>query len=226
MKKLKALAIAIFVTALATTTLHAAEISILLNGETVHSEVSPIIIDGRTFVPVRAVSEGLGAEVDWNAQEKKATIKKDSKIIELTLNSDTALINAAPYSLDAPAQIIDGSTMVPMRFVAEGLELDVDWDSKNKIVNLTSKNSDEKVINNKTQNKQFVKQETAKPIQTTQDENKTSENAQYVGNNETNKFHQKNCRFVNKISDENKMFFNSREEATNKGYIPCGVCKP
>ena len=53
-----------------------------------------------------------------------------------------------------------------------------------------------------------------------------SSTAKYVGNSNTYKFHYSNCKWAIKISDKNKITFNSRESAINQGYIPCKVCNP
>jgi methylphosphotriester-DNA--protein-cysteine methyltransferase len=48
----------------------------------------------------------------------------------------------------------------------------------------------------------------------------------YVANASTGKFHYEDCRWVDKMSDSNKIYFNSRDEAIDAGYVPCKVCKP
>jgi len=53
-----------------------------------------------------------------------------------------------------------------------------------------------------------------------------SSTAKYVGNSNTYKFHYSNCKWAVKISDKNKITFNSRESAINQGYSPCKVCNP
>lgn len=50
--------------------------------------------------------------------------------------------------------------------------------------------------------------------------------ASYVGNANTGKFHESYCSSVSKMSEKNKVFFSSRDEATNQGYIPCKICNP
>lgn len=50
--------------------------------------------------------------------------------------------------------------------------------------------------------------------------------ATYIGNAHTYKFHYSSCRYVRMMNDGNKVYFDSRDEAINDGYVPCKVCKP
>ena len=106
-----------------------------VNGKLIDFEDQfPIIEDGRTLIPVRAVSEILGAEVEWNGAWYQAEIELGGREIILPLYSDTAYIDGAEYWLDVPAKIINDRTMVPLRFVAEALEVSVDWDGDTRTV--------------------------------------------------------------------------------------------
>ncbi|NBD28353.1 stalk domain-containing protein [Paenibacillus glycinis] len=83
--------------------------------------VQPVIKNGTTLVPFRKIFETLGFKVTWveSGNVKKATGMKDGLTIELTINSKTAKVNGRNVNLSTPAQAIKGSTMVPLRFVAE-----------------------------------------------------------------------------------------------------------
>ncbi|NLK24914.1 MAG: copper amine oxidase N-terminal domain-containing protein [Clostridiales bacterium] len=108
-------------------------ITILVNGSTVQSEVPPFIKSGITYVPIRFVSEALGAKVDWDTKTKTVTITKE--------NIDKIVI-------DKP-NIVNSRTFVPLRFVAEKLNCTVDWNNNTKTVTITDKDYVEKeeVIN-------------------------------------------------------------------------------
>lgn len=54
----------------------------------------------------------------------------------------------------------------------------------------------------------------------------SSTTSQYLGNSNTHKFHNSNCKSASKISQKNKVTFNTREEAVNQGYEPCKICNP
>lgn len=99
------------------------------------------LIEGRTLLPLRSIFESLGAKVIWNGKTKTVTAIKDNTKIELTLDSKVALINNESKTLDIPAQLINNSTMVPVRFVGEALNADVDWESKTQTAVITTDNT-------------------------------------------------------------------------------------
>lgn len=92
-----------------------------------YDNVYPVKINGRVLVPLRAVGENLGAEVDWNAKEKRITLKLDDKVVEITVDSNTAKVNGNKTTLDVPAKLIDGRTLVPIRFISESFSKTVEW---------------------------------------------------------------------------------------------------
>ena len=103
-------------------------VSVTIDGAAVvFPDASPAIIDGRTLVPVRAVFEALGFVVQWNGDTQTATISKDGDIIIITIGSAVFTTNGAAHAFDVPAQIIGGSTMVPIRLPLESVGFAVDW---------------------------------------------------------------------------------------------------
>jgi len=109
-------------------------VNIAIDGKKMIFDVPAIIINGRTLVPVRAVSENFGADVKWDGKLNKVTITYDGKKIELFINKNYAYINGKKITLDAPAKIINNRTMVPIRFVSEALNGKVEWDEKLRTV--------------------------------------------------------------------------------------------
>ncbi|WP_261304228.1 copper amine oxidase N-terminal domain-containing protein [Paenibacillus andongensis] len=94
----------------------------LFKGTELHfDDAQPIVKDGRTLVPFRKLFETLGFTVRWveEGAVRKAIGTKNGLSIELTINNTNAVVNGKAVALDVPAQIIDGSTMVPLRFVSE-----------------------------------------------------------------------------------------------------------
>ena len=116
------------------------EIKIYVNGNKIdfskYDNVFPVIENGRTLVPVRAVSEALSAEILWNNDTQKIEVKKDSIIIAMTIGNLKAFINGNETSLDTPPVIQNGRTLVPLRFIAEGLNLNVNWNEENKTIKI------------------------------------------------------------------------------------------
>ena len=100
----------------------------------IYSDVEPVIENGRTLVPMRAIFEALEANVSWDAETKTATGEKNGKVIKITQDSTLAIVGDKEVTLDVPAKIIDGRFVVPVRFVAESFGIPVDWDSLSKTV--------------------------------------------------------------------------------------------
>jgi len=109
-------------------------VDVLVNGQNVVSDV-PAFLDndlGRTFVPVRFVSQALGAKVDWDEAKQQAIVSRDEDKIVIPVTGKTAVVqklNEPPREvvLDAPARIVNDRTMVPLRFVSEALGATVKW---------------------------------------------------------------------------------------------------
>ncbi|UVI28912.1 family 10 glycosylhydrolase [Paenibacillus spongiae] len=120
-----------------------ADIAIYLDGEKLNSDVSPYVIPKQyvTMVPLRVISEGLGAGVDWNQQTKTVTISNASTTITMTTGRSYAVVNGSNVALDASVQARAGRTMVPLRFVGEQLGLLVNWEPKTNIITLLTVNN-------------------------------------------------------------------------------------
>lgn len=103
--------------------------SLVVDGAVVPSDVAPVVVNGRTLVPVRALFESLGATVDWDETTQTVTAAKEDTVISMQIGSTAASVNGAAQVLDVPAQTIEGRTMVPARFAAESLDARVLWDN-------------------------------------------------------------------------------------------------
>ena len=117
-------------------------ISVYLNGEEMTFDSEPYIENGTTRVPMRAIFEGLGADVDFDAETKTVIAQKDGTEIKLTIGEDTAYVNGEANKLLVPAEIKNSRTMVPLRFVSEALGAQVDWDGETKTVTIASENNE------------------------------------------------------------------------------------
>ena len=96
--------------------------------------VAPFIENGRTYVPVRVISEELGAEVTWNGEESTVTAKKDSTEIKIKLGESKIIVNGKDIPIDAPAKIVNDRTFIPLRAVSEAFGKKVFWDDMGVIV--------------------------------------------------------------------------------------------
>ncbi len=109
-------------------------VRVKLNGDMIGFDSDPFVENGRTFVPMRKIFEKLGATIEWDNDTETVTATKGSDVIKLTIGSNTAIVNGVEKPLDAPAQLKNDRTMVPLRFVSESLGLKVDWSESNNLV--------------------------------------------------------------------------------------------
>lgn len=103
----------------------------------VFPDQKPVIRDSRTLVPIRPIAESLGFEVDWNEQTRTVTINKGTSNVRLVVTQKIAKKNGQTINLDVPAQIINQRTMVPVRFIAEALSYNVNWNQATQTVLIT-----------------------------------------------------------------------------------------
>jgi phosphate transport system substrate-binding protein len=104
-------------------------ISIKIDGQTVSSDTAPIVEGDRTLVPVRVITENLGADVSWNESVKQATVKTAAYTVVFTVGSTSYTVNGAVKTLDVPAKIVNSRTMIPLRALSEAIGAVVDYDS-------------------------------------------------------------------------------------------------
>lgn len=116
--------------------------NLFLNGQPLLSSVPPAIVNSTTMVPFRIVAEQLGASVTWEHQTKQVVVVQASKKIRLVVNDKTAIVNDETYTLETAPLIMNGRTMIPLRFVGEQLGLQVQWEPKTKSVYMEQKQAD------------------------------------------------------------------------------------
>lgn len=109
-----------------------------INGEVQSLDAAPFIKNGRTLFPIRFIAEAFGAIVKWDGITKTVTITLDSKGIKIILQVDNkiALVNENKMTLDVAPTIKDNRTFVPLRFIAEAFDSDVQWDPIEKKVTI------------------------------------------------------------------------------------------
>jgi hypothetical protein len=102
---------------------------VFINGNKLNSEVNPQIINGSTFVPLRAIAEALNFKVSWNSEQRKVTLQNTAQNIEFKIGSKQVNANGKNLSIETCPYIVEGSTMIPVRFIGEQLNLRVSWDA-------------------------------------------------------------------------------------------------
>ncbi len=123
-------------------------LSVQLDGQSVaFNGQQPVIVDGRTLIPLRGVFEKMGYNVSWEANTKTAVLESGSSEVRVTANSSTFDVNGTPTGLDVPAQIMNGSMMLPLRAIGEAAGAKVSWDAPTKtvIIDTSSLNADDVV---------------------------------------------------------------------------------
>ena len=97
------------------------------------ANIKPIIRNDRILVPVRFVSEGLNAKVDWSLDASNTgivTVSEAGREIVIYVNSEKAYVDGTEQILESPAVIEGERAYVPLRFIAEALGASVEWDSQ------------------------------------------------------------------------------------------------
>lgn len=170
--------------------------------------VSAVSKEGRVLVPLRAIFEALNATVDWDGSTNTITGNQDGKIITLKINDKVASVDGAEVTLDVPATIIKGSTLVPVRFIGESLGAEVDWFNNTVLIN---------------SNRDLAVQD-VKPSKNQSGVNTPSENTKFKGSVKSDKYHFMNYSHRGQVKTENAIYFDSVEDAKRQGYGPCGIC--
>ena len=113
-------------------------ITVTYDGSPIEFDQPPVIENGRTLVPLRAIFETLGATVEWDGETRSIAARKGGTIIRLTVDSTKATVNGEQVGLDVPAKVINDRTLVPVRFIADCFGVNVDWDQEALTVILTT----------------------------------------------------------------------------------------
>lgn len=98
---------------------------------------APVIINDRTLLPVRAVVEEIGGDVEWGGETQTVVLAYGDDVVVLEIDNTTAYHNDEPSTLEAAPTIINDRTMLPIRFIAESFKFDVAWDGETQTVTIT-----------------------------------------------------------------------------------------
>lgn len=102
-------------------------VTVFIDGLPLEFDVPPLIKEGRTLVPFRAIAEGLRIQVDWNETTQTVTGKTATQTLLLKIGDHTAYLNGQALSLDVPPEINNARTLIPLRVFSETLGFTVDW---------------------------------------------------------------------------------------------------
>lgn len=114
---------------------HAKEITMMVDGEVFTDPNMPAVsIDGRTMLPMRGISEELGCEVTWNEAARQVYAVSDTHTVVFQIDSTTGYKNGEAFTMDVAPMIINDRTMLPVRALADALDLEVTWDDPTRTV--------------------------------------------------------------------------------------------
>lgn len=126
--------------------LAATPIHFAINGMEQHSSVAPYLKNGYTYVPLRAVFQALGYKIKFQGEGFPIVAKKGDQTVTMRIGTLTADVNGQEHKLAAPIEVVNNSTMVPVRFVADVSGAKVKWDFVKNAVNLIT-SAGEQVLN-------------------------------------------------------------------------------
>jgi len=107
---------------------------VILDDNILQFDTPPVIEQGITLVPLRKIFESLGAKVSWDAATETITASKESTTVSLTVGKKDALVNSKKVALAVPPKVVEGRTLVPLRFISESMGATVDWDNAQQLV--------------------------------------------------------------------------------------------
>lgn len=114
-------------------------IRVQLDGKVLTFDQPPVNINGRILVPFRGIFEAFGAEVTWEGTLREVTGVLGDRKVWLKIGDVNARVQGSPVVLDVPARIENGRTLVPVRFISEGLNAQVEWKQKEQLVVITTR---------------------------------------------------------------------------------------
>jgi hypothetical protein len=108
--------------------------------ERIEMDQEPVIVSGRTMLPLRFAGEAVGLEEDdiyWDPVERTVTLFRGNRVAQVKIGSKTLLINGAPVEMDVAPEIMNSRTMLPIRWIGLALNVDVEWDASARTVTVT-----------------------------------------------------------------------------------------
>ena len=138
------------------------EAGVLINEDSLKTDFSPYIKEGRTFVPIREITEKLGADVKWNGKDKSIKITLNGDVINMQIDNSKVTVNDKKIELDraqAPQLALyskprkETKTMVPLRFISETFGYNVDWNNDKVRAEISTEKTNSIVEDNKNKEK-------------------------------------------------------------------------
>ncbi len=112
------------------------EIKVFYQGKEIEFDVAPVIVEGRTLVPMRAIFERLGAGIEWDDETRTVTGTKFGVTVSIAIGSKVLYVNDTAVELDVPAQIFGNRTFLPLRAISEAFGAKVGWDGDTRTITI------------------------------------------------------------------------------------------
>ncbi|MBR5269135.1 MAG: copper amine oxidase N-terminal domain-containing protein [Anaerotignum sp.] len=136
-KLLAGLMTAVMLAAMPVSASAANDITVYVDGQKVVFDQPPVVQNGRTLVPMRAIFEALGAEIEWFGAEKRVNAFWGMNSLDLWIGScEIQMGDGSLVTIDVPAQVVNGRTLVPLRAVSQCMGAEVKWDGITKTINI------------------------------------------------------------------------------------------
>lgn len=114
------------------------KVRVQLDGVEIKFDVDPEIINNRTMVPLRAISDAIGATLLWDGEDSSIVLNIDDTVVMLQIDNTKMFKNEEAIALDSPPVIVSDRTLVPVRAICEAFDFNVDWNADQRLVILTT----------------------------------------------------------------------------------------
>lgn len=111
-------------------------ITVFVRGTRLNSEAEASLVNSQTFVPLRATATALGANVQWNGEDRSVKVTLAEQVITLWIDRQQVKVGKEHFLLETAPFLRDEHTMVPLRFLSQALGYEVDWDPINCFVHV------------------------------------------------------------------------------------------
>ena len=115
------------------------QVTVLVNGAKVESDVPAVIVEGRTMLPFRSIFNALGvsdSSIVWDQGSKSIQVNHEGQYLFMIIGNPGVVIDETLVTLDVAPFIQNGRALVPIRFVSEALKARVSWNQQSKTVTI------------------------------------------------------------------------------------------
>lgn len=196
------------------------DVNYSINGESKKMDAKPFIKNNRTLVPLRFVVEALGGEVNWDGENRLVSVNSNGKNIELKIDSPIIKIDGKDIKIDQAAIIKGDRTYVPIRFIAENLDMVVNYINESREIEISSfenKDTEKKIEIKKDESSKNTENNNSKNLRTNSNNkiNSKNENNQINNNDGKNSNDNKSTENINNTQINNTQINNKPQNKIN-----------